>query len=142
MATFTFFDEFANILGQGDHHFDTDTFKMYLTNTAVDQATNTVAADHTKISANGGGEKTLTVTWAETGGGTGVWRFSIAADQVWTASGGSFGPFRYVVVYNDTHASDALVGYLDYGSAITVNDTETFTADVDANFTLFTITIS
>jgi hypothetical protein len=89
------------------------------------------------------GEKTLTVTWAETAGGSGIWRFSIAADQVFTASGGAFGPFRYVYIYDDTPAgtpTDPLVGYIDYGSAITVNDTETFTVDVDANFALFTLT--
>src|SRR4051812_5839398 len=102
MATFTRTDEFINYLGKKQMDLVNDVFKIGLTNTALSQAGTQVKADLTAISANGGGEKTLTVTWAETGSGTGVWRFSIAADQVFTASGGSFGPFRYVYIYDDT----------------------------------------
>jgi hypothetical protein len=35
-------------------------------------------------------------------------------------------------MYNDTSASDNLIGYYDYGSSITLNDTETFTVDFGA----------
>lgn len=142
MATFQRTDEFINYVGTKKVDLSADTFKMGLTNTALTAAGTQVLADLTPITANGGGEKTITCTWAETGGGTGIWRFSIGADQVFTASGGSFGPFRYVYVYDDTPTSpaDPLVGYIDYGSAITVNDTETFTVDVDSNFAIFTVT--
>lgn len=142
MATFTRTDEFINYVLTKKIDFSADVFKIGLTNTALTAAGTQVKADLTAISANGGGEKTLTVTLAETGSGTGIWRVSIAADQVFTASGGSFGPFRYVYVYDDTPTSpaDPLLGFIDYGSAITVNDTETFTVDVDSNFAIFTVT--
>lgn len=142
-ATFIVSDEWANYMATKKVDCSADTFKVGLTNTALVQATTKVKADLTPITANGGGEKTLTVTWAETGSGTGVWRFSIAADQVWTASGGSFGPFQYAYIYDDTPAgtpTDPLVGWFDYGSAITPADTETFDLDVDANFAVFTLT--
>lgn len=51
------------------------------------------------------------------------------ADSVFTATAGGIGPFRYVILWNDTHASDGLIGYYDYGSSITLADGETFTVD-------------
>lgn len=138
MATFIFFDEFKKYLGDGTIDLDTHTFKAMLTNSAPTAGTNTVKADITEISAGNGytaGGATLgSVTWAETGSGTGIWQFT-AADTVWTASGGSIGPFRYVVLYDDTPTSpaDPLVGMLDYGSAVTITDGNTFTVDVGAS---------
>jgi hypothetical protein len=138
MATFTFFDEFKKYIGDGTIDLDTHTFKIALTNSAPTTGTNTVLADITQISGvNGyttGGNTLGTVTWAETGAGTGIWQFT-SADSVWTASGGSIGPFRYVVLYDDTPTSpaDPLIGLLDYGSNVTVTTGNTFTVDVGAN---------
>lgn len=136
MATFTFFDEFKKFLGDGTIDLDSHTFKAVLTNSAPVGGTNTVLADITQI-ANGvgyttGGVTLATVTWSETGAGTGVWRWN-AADFTWTASGGSIGPFRYVVFYDDTAASDPLVGYLDYGTNLTVTDGNAITVDIGAS---------
>ena len=53
-------------------------------------------------------------------------------DVVITATG-SVGPFRYVVLQNTTPSTplDPLIGWWDYGSAITLANTETFTIDFD-----------
>lgn len=133
MATFTFFHEFKKFLGDGTIDLDTHTFKAALTNTAPTVATDTVLADITQI-ANGngyltGGQALTSVTWSETGSGTGIWRWN-AADFTWTASGGDIGPFRYVIFYDDTAASDELVGYVDYGTNLTVTDGNAFTVDI------------
>ena len=58
---------------------------------------------------------------------------------MWTATGGTFDTFRYVVLYDDTHANDALVGYWDNGSTVSLTDTNTFTLNLDANFEIFTL---
>jgi hypothetical protein len=136
MPTFTFFHEFKNNLGNGAIDLDSHTFKAVLSNTAPTAATDDELADITQI-ANGSGYTTggvtlTSVTWLETGAGLGVWRFT-AADFSWTASGGTIGPFRYVVIYDDTSTGDKLVGYLDYGTSISVTDGNGFAADIGAN---------
>jgi hypothetical protein len=80
--------------------------------------------------------RTLTVSSSSQTTGT----YSLViADKVLTASGGSVGPFRYVVIYNDTPTSpaDPPIARYDYGSDITLADGETFTIDFGAN--LFTL---
>lgn len=144
MAAFTFFDEFKNYLGDKQIDLSADTFKLYLTNTAPVVATHQVKADLAGITVeNGYDEITITTpTWQETAGGSGIWRFAGDADEVWTASGGSFGPFQYVILYDDTPAAtptDPLVGYWDYGSSISITNGNTFTLDLDANFEIFTL---
>lgn len=136
MATYNKFQDYAEQLNKGVHNWSAHTFKEVFTNTAP-VATNTVLADLTQISAAGGytagagGGLTLdTVTLSET---TGTAKVTIA-DEVFTATGASVGPLRYVAIYNDTATSpaDALVCWYDYGSSITLADTETFTTDFDA----------
>ncbi len=138
MPAFIPFHEFKRYMADGTIDLDGHTFKLMATNTAPVAADNTVKADITEISAGNGytaGGTTLTsVTWTETGAGTGIWMWD-SADVVYTASGGSIGTFRYVVIYDDTPTSpaDPLVGYYDYGSAVTVTDGNTFTLQVSAN---------
>lgn len=136
MATFVFFDEFKNKIATTAINLSSDSFKIMLSNTAPDAAAHDEVADITEISAGNGytatGHALDSVSWAETGSGTGIWRFT-SADEVFTASGGSIGPFRYVILFDDTIAGDPLVGYLDYGSSITVTTGNTFTVDVGAN---------
>jgi len=142
MATFTFFDEFKLRLGKSDIDLDagTDVYKLVLSATAPNVDTFDDLADVTVISATGGyAAITITHSWAETSAGTGIYRFAADADPVWTASGGNFDAFRYVYLYNDTHASDALVGYWDNGSTVNLTDGNTFTLNLDSNFAIFTL---
>jgi hypothetical protein len=127
MATFNKFQDFSEQLTKGAQNFGTDTYKVALSNT-LPVNTNTVLADITQISAGNGytsGGTATTITVSETSGTTTV----NGTQVVFTASGGSIGPFRYVVLYNDTTSSPSkpLVGWWDYGSSITLADTETFT---------------
>jgi hypothetical protein len=138
MAAFNKFNDFVEQLCKGVHDLDgTHTIKVMLTNTAP-VATNSVKADLTEITAGNGytaGGTATTPTLSESSGTAKL----VLTDVVFTASGGSIGPFRYIVVYNDTATSDNLIGYADYGSSVTLNDTETFTTDFDASNGVLTV---
>jgi hypothetical protein len=43
------------------------------------------------------------------------------------------------VLYNDTATNKELIGWWDYGSAVTLADTETFTVDFDPSAGALTI---
>lgn len=136
MATFVFFHEFKGNLGLNLFNLNTDTFKAVLTNSAPSAANDDELADITQI-ANGNGYTTGGVTltgvaWAETGAGTGIWKWT-HDDFSWTAATGSMADFRYVVWYDDTSTNDKLVGYVDAGSTISLAVGNTFTADVGSD---------
>jgi hypothetical protein len=115
-------------------------FKAALTNTAP-AATDTVWAAGTQIpptNTNGytATGNTLTTTSFTTTAGVAK---LILVDTVFTAAGGTLGPFQYVILYNSS-ASNKLVGNYNYGSSITLADTETFTVDFDGANGVLTIT--
>lgn len=114
----------------GVHDFDAHTFKVALTNSAPVN-TNTVLANITQVSNGNGYTTGGTATSMSTSTSSGTAKVT-GTDVVFTASGGSVGPFRYAVLYNDTSASDSLMSWWDYGSSVTLADTETFTVDFDA----------
>ena len=139
MAAFNKYQQFVEDLGNKVHDLvgTQDTLKVLLSNTAPNAATHAVKADAAEISAgNGytaGGEDTQN-DGTESGGTLTV----TGVDIVWTATG-AVGPFRYAILYNDTPTSpaDPLIGWWDYGSAISLANGETFTVDFGAS--MFTV---
>ncbi|MDE8654770.1 hypothetical protein [Novosphingobium album (ex Liu et al. 2023)] len=140
MATFTKLPGFIEHQAEKVHNLESDTLTIALSNTAPGSegtppngaTAACVLANVTQISYTHLSSRVLTVTGSAQSGGT----YALAVnDLVLTASGGSVGPFRYVYIYNDTPTSpaDPLIGYYDYGSAITLADGETFTVDFGAN---------
>ena len=125
MATVTKFQDYSEQFARGIHDWDSHTFKVALTNSAP-VATNTVLGDITQISGTNGyttGGATTTIGVSESSGTT-----TVTGTQVsWTASGGSVGPFQYMVLYNDTSASDNLVAFWNHGSAVTLSSGDSFT---------------
>lgn len=130
MATFNKFNSFAEAVYEKVHNLGSDTLKVMLTNT-LPVNTNTVKANITEISAgNGytaGGTQAVQSSSAQSAG---LYKL-VLADVVFTAAGGSIGPFQYAVLYNDTAASKELIGWWDYGTAITLANGEIFTWDAD-----------
>ena len=133
-VTFQTYNAFMGNLGNGNIDLDSDTFKAALTNAAPTPATDDELADVTQI-ANGfgyvtGGVALTAITWTEVT--PGVWEFT-SADFEWEAAGGSVGPFRYVPIYSDTSTGDKLVGWFDFGSALTIPDGSFFRVEIGAN---------
>ena len=140
MASYNKFQVFTKDLIEGKHNFASNTFKVMLTNTAPVN-TNSIKGDLTEISAGNGYTAGGTATTITSSTSSGVAKVT-GTDVVFTASGGTIGPLRYAVLYNDTQTSPAkpLVAWWDYGSSITMNDTETLTVDFDATNGIFTVT--
>lgn len=138
MASFSKFSSFVEALAEKSHNLSADTLKIMLTNSAP-IASNTVKANLTDISAGNGytaGGTAVTITASSQTAG--LYKL-VGSDVVFTASGGSIGPFRYAVLYNDTATNDELIGWWDYGSSITLLTGETLTVDLDATNSILTI---
>jgi hypothetical protein len=130
MPTLVKFYSFIEAAMEKKHDFSADTFKILLTNTAP-SLSNTQKSDLTEISAGSGySAGGVTVTTTSSSQSSGLWTW-IVADATLTASGGSIGPWRYAVVYNDTSTNDLLVGYLDYGYSVTIASGQTFEFNFD-----------
>lgn len=139
MAAFNKFNSFVEALAEKVHNLGSDTLKVMLTNTAP-VATNSVKADLTEISAGNGytaGGNTASVTSSAQTSGT--YKLVLGDPTTWTATGGSIGPFRYAVLYNDTASNDELIGWWDYGSALTLAAGESFTVDFDPTTGVLTL---
>ncbi len=138
MATFNKFQAFVENLAEKGMNLGSDTLKVALTNTAPVN-TNALLADITQIS-NGNGYTTggTAATISSSAQSSGTYKL-VLADVTFTASGGSIGPFRYAVLYDDTSTGDMLIGYWDYGASVTLADGETFSVDFDASAGVLTL---
>ena len=132
MATFNKFNQFVEDLAKKVHNLNTDTIKVALTNTAP-AAGNAIFSDITEITAqNGYAAGGSAASFSSGAQSSGTYKL-VLSDVTFTASGGSFGPFRYVVLYNATPTSPLkpLIGDYDYGTGITVTTGNSFTVDLD-----------
>jgi hypothetical protein len=101
LATYNKFEGFVGYLGLAAVNCNTDTFKTYLSNAAPSASADDVKTDLAEITNQ---NTSFTVT-----------------------ASGTVGPFQYVVNYDDTHASNILISWWDYASALTLANGETFT---------------
>ncbi len=131
MATHNKIQHFVEDVAHGVHNLGSDQLVVALCAAAnAPVATNETLSNLTEISYTNCSTRNITTsTSVQT---TGTYQLTLT-DLVLTASGGTVGPFRYVVIYNDTPTSpaDPLICWYDYGSDITLADGETFTIDFD-----------
>src|SRR5262245_35262372 len=136
MATMTKFHSFVEAMAEKKHDLGADTLKVMLTNSAPNASSHTQKSDITEIAStsNGytaGGSQATQSSSAQT---SGTYKL-VVGDVTFTQSGANdIGPFRYVVLYNDTSTNDLLIGFYDFGSNVTLvgSSGNIFTTDFDA----------
>lgn len=127
MATYTKFNQFIEDVHHGVHDLETDQLVVALTNSAPTAATDAVIADITEISYTDCSSRNITTSASAETSGT----YKLTLTDLTLTSSGTVGPFRYVVIFNTTPSSplDPLIAYYDYGSSITLANTETLEID-------------
>lgn len=138
MAVYNKFQTFSGDLGRGAHKLEaaSDEIRMYASNAAPSASGDRVKADLAEITPENGypaGGTNIANDYNEVGGVATLTGVSFT----WTAAGGSFGPLRYVAMYNFTNPAFPLISWWDYGSSVTVMDGEVFQVNIGAQiFTL------
>lgn len=135
MASYTKFNSFVEAVAEKTHNLGSDVLKVALTNT-VPVNTNTVLANITEISYTNVSTRALTISSSAQSSGT---YKLVIADLVLTASG-TVGPYRYVVIYNDTATNDELIAWWDIASNVTLQSGDTHTLDFDGSNGVLQIT--
>lgn len=137
MATFTKINDFVEYLAHGEIDCETDQFSVALSNTSPGSESpnpttdgNGILANVTQIAYTYLSARTITTN--SSGQTSGTYALSLS-DLTITATGGTAAAFRYIYIYDEDHASDALVGVYDYGSSLTLTDGESLTIDFGAN---------
>jgi hypothetical protein len=139
-SSFYKFNCFVEDIGKVKHDFGSDSLKILLTNTVPNAADTIVdtsvtpcvvkaTSNSTEVAAasgySKGGGAIASLVYAQTSGTAKLYGVKVT----WTA-GASIGPFQYAVLYNDskgTSATRPVIGYFNYGSAVTLGIGETFT---------------
>jgi hypothetical protein len=147
MANFNKFHAFVESLSEGIHDLGADNLKVYLSNVAPNASTHltydgtTGSTAPAEIAAgNGytaGGNTAAVVSSVQT---SGVYKLTLSDPDLWTATGGAIGPFRYFVLWNSTAATRNLIGWWDFGSSLTLNATESFLVDLNQTDGVLTLT--
>lgn len=139
MAAFTKLNGFVEHLAEKVHNLGSDQLAVALSNTApgsegtppTGSTAACILANVTQISYTNLSSRNVTTTSSAQSGGT----YTLALQDLVLAASGSVGPFRYVYLYNDTPTSpaDPLIGYIDYGSAVSLTTGGTLTIDFAAS---------
>lgn len=133
MAQLYLFQCFPEDLAEKKHNLGSDTIKAMLTNVDPSAGTALVKSDITEISAgNGYSAGGTAVTLVQSAQSGGFYSYEIA-DIVYTASGGTIGPFRWIVLYNDTAAGKNLIGYMDYSATKNIFSSQSLTIAFPGN---------
>lgn len=125
IAALVLFDVFREDLGRKVHNLESDTLKAFLSNDAPVKATDATTSDFVPLTpGNGYDEFDIAASYSQSGGVASL----TGTGSTVTPTTGDVGPFRYLGIYNST--AGKLIGYVDYGTAITIRPGETFVVTI------------
>ncbi|RUY09227.1 hypothetical protein EOA25_11935 [Mesorhizobium sp. M2A.F.Ca.ET.040.01.1.1] len=130
MVAFNKFNSFSEALAEKVHNLGSDQIKVALCAAAnAPVAGNSQLSNLTEISYTNLSSRNVTTT--SSAQATGTYKL-VLVDLVLSATG-AVGPFRYVVLYNDTAANKELIAWYDYGSDLSMVSGNSFTVDFDGS---------
>jgi len=136
MASFSKVNSFVEAVAEKVPNLGSDTLKLAFTNTAH-TASWSKLSDLTLATGAPANLDSVTLTVSSSAQTDGTYKLVIA-DKTCTATG-AVGPFQYIYIYNDTATNDELIGYYNYGSALSLASGDTYTVDFDATNGVLTI---
>ncbi|MDE2103086.1 MAG: hypothetical protein KGL39_37925 [Patescibacteria group bacterium] len=125
-VTFNKFNSFVAALANKTHNLGSDQLKIALTD-AAPSASNTQLSNITEISYTSLSSRNITTTSSSQTGGV----YKLILQNLVMTSSGTVGPFRYVVLYNDSATNKELIGWYDIGVETTLLNTDTLTLNFD-----------
>lgn len=135
MATFTKINSFVENLAEKKIDLSGTGLTVALTNTAHTAGWDELA-DLTEVAYTNLSSRVITVsTSAQT---SGTYKL-VLTDLVLTSTGGTTGPFQYIYIYDDASTGDKLIAYYNYGSALTLQDSDSLTLNFDGTNGFLTI---
>ncbi len=134
MATFNKFNTFTKAIAEKVHNLASDTFIVALSNT-VPVATNSQLSNITEIAYTNLSARTITTTSSTQSSGT----YKLILQDLTLTATGNVATFRYIVLYNNTATNKELIGWYDFGSALSMISGDSLLIDFDGTNGVLTI---
>jgi hypothetical protein len=126
MATYNKFQPFVANLANKKHNLASDQLVVALTNT-IPTAGMVALSELTEVAYTNLSSRNITTVSSTQTSGT----YSLKLADLTLTATGAVGPFQYVVIYNSTATNFELIGWYDYGSAVTLANGDAFIVDFD-----------
>ena len=136
MATFNKVNTFYKALAEKVHNLASDQLVVALCASAnAPVATYTKLSDLTQVSYTNLSSRNITTTSSTQSSGT----YKLTLTDLTLTATGTVATFRYAVIYNDTATNKELIGWIDCGTDIIMQNTDTYKLDFDDTNGLFQI---